>query len=493
MQAAAAEASPHSSSRIVAALAQLGGMQVAVALSALIRNKAMAVYLRPEGFGEFTQLAAIAATFHIVVQSGMSVGLSRNAAAASAAPLRQRQLAAANSLTLMLGALMLAIALPLLFSPAAGSLLPILGVLPGASQVWMLAALLLVAPVEALRNNFMSFLQGVLDICGLSSTRSLAVAASALIAIPLVAMLGLPGACLQFAFTSAILAFLLARRCRTIGFQPFAVSLHAPTLRLLASFGSASLVVGFCQNAVEALIRGRLIAAFGAAENGLYQAALALSTQVTAVLLGSIGAYSLAAFSQQDSVVPLQARMDNLLRVVIPASTLGLGLVGLFSRPVLFILFSPQFAEAASFQPLLLAANHLQVASWAFGSVILARGMIRYWIAVELTSVAIRAAAVFAAMPFLGIQAFPASFALGILFNVLAYSALCARRCAVHASPVTWAGFTLGGATAALCAVTGPHPAACALLLLVVAALIWPGRHAIRMWLESRLASWGHS
>jgi O-antigen/teichoic acid export membrane protein len=488
----AAEPGQHSSARIVSALAQLGGMQAAVAVAALVRNKAMAVYLRPEGFGEFTQMAAIASAFHVLVQSGMSVGLSRNAAAAPTAALRQRQLGAANALALLVGAAALAVALPLLFSPANQSILPALGLAPGSAHLWLLAALLCVAPLEALRNNFMSFLQGVLDIGGLSAARSLAVAAAALLAVPLVALWGLNGACLQMAVTSALLAAFLARRCRVIGFHPLSLSLHPATLRLLSTFGAASLLVGFCQNTVEAYVRGRLIDHSGMAENGLYQAALALSTQVTAVLLGSIGAYSLAAFSQTDSDVPLQSRMDNLLRVVIPASTLGLGLVGLFSHQVLLALYSPQFTAATRFQPLLLAGNHLQVASWAFGSVILARGMIRSWIAVELSSTALRLAVVTVALPWLGVQALPASFALGVLFNVLAYSALCSRHCAVHASPATWAGFALGGVVAVLCAVGGARPDTCLLLLLAVAVLIWPCRRALRSWLESRLATWLH-
>lgn len=483
------------SARIVAALVQLGGMQVAVALGTLVRNKAMAVYLRPEGFGEFTQLAAIASAFHVVVQSGMAVGLSRNAAAATTTRLRQRHLEAANLLTMLLAAASLAVLLPLLFSPAGASILPVLGIAPGASQKWMLAALLLIAPLEALRNNYISFLQGVLDIRGLSAGRSVAVAAGTLVAVPLIVFLGLAGACLQMAVASAILAFFLGRRCRQTGYRPLAFAWDPATVRLLASFGGASLLVGFSQNAIDTIIRGRLITAFGMAENGLYQAALAISTQVTTVLLGSIGAYALAAFSQSPDSASLQSRMDNLLRVVIPASTIGLGLVGLFSRPVFYSLYSAQFADATRFLPLLFAANHLQVASWAFGSVILAGGMIRHWIGVELTSVAIRFATVAVGIPFIGVYAIPAGLLLGVLFNVVAYAALSRSRTGVRAAASTWAGFALGGVAACAAAVVGASSpslaagaATLALLLLTTFALLWPDRLALRAWLQSRLA-----
>lgn len=500
MPAPPVQTETRSSSGVAAALAQLGGMQMAVALSTLVRNKAMAVWLRPEGFGEFTQLAAIASAFHVVAQAGMAVGLSRNAAAAPTPLRRQRQLAAANTLTLLLAAASLSLLLPLLYSPAARQLLPALGITPGPAQLAMLTALLLIAPLEALRNNYMSFLQGILDIRGLSAGRSAAVAAGALVALPLIAFLGLAGACLQMAAASALLALFLGRRCRHSGYRPLAFAWDPAALRLLASFGAASLVAGFSQNAVDALIRGRLITAFGMAENGIYQAALAISTQVTAVVLSSIGAYSLASFSQAGDARALHLRMDNLLRVVIPASTLGLGLVGLCAQPLFFWLYSAQFAGAARYLPLLLAANHLQVASWAFGSVILAGGMLRAWLAVELSSALLRLAAVAACIGVLGVYAIPAALVLGVLFNVAAYSTLSARRAGVRASATRWTAFALGGAAAIAAALTGasdPGPAATAaalaLLLGAALAILWPDRAALRAWLEHHLAHRSHA
>src|ERR1700722_8479975 len=41
--------------RILAVLTQLGIMNVAIGLGGVVRNKVMAVYLKPAGFGEFTQ------------------------------------------------------------------------------------------------------------------------------------------------------------------------------------------------------------------------------------------------------------------------------------------------------------------------------------------------------------------------------------------------------------------------------------------------------
>ena len=471
--------------RILAALSQLGAMQAAVALATLVRNKAMAVYLKPEGFGEFTQLMILAAPFYTVVQCGMAVGLSRNAAAAETAEERQGRLAAANFLTTALALGTLVILIPLLMSPAANGPLEALGIHPGFGRKLMLAALLAIAPVEALRNNYMSFLQGVLDIKGLSTKRSAGVAAATAVAIPLIALFGVAGACLQSAAAALLLALLLGMRCRTIGYRPLAFAWDRRTAALLASFGAASLVIGFTNNLVDALIRGRLIAVSGMAENGLYQAALSLSAQVTAVVLGSVGAYSLATLSQRSDAKRLSERLDELLRVVLPVAAIGLGSVGIAARPLFAVLFSAQFDSGVKYLPLLLAANYVQVGSWAVGAPLLGCGLIRFWVAIQMASASIRYATVMLLPEGMGAYAIAGAFLLGMSFDTAAYTVVCARRIGIRIPPRAAVNFAAGGAAAVFAAVAGSfvaHPAslaaAAALLLGTTAAMAWPEARA---------------
>jgi len=104
--------------RIMTALTQLGLMQFAVAAGGVVRNKVMAVYLKPDGFGEFTQVFGIAAAVYGFVQFGMAVGLSRNVAATQERKDRQRQLDSANLLTVGLALGCLALLAPLLLTNA---------------------------------------------------------------------------------------------------------------------------------------------------------------------------------------------------------------------------------------------------------------------------------------------------------------------------------------------------------------------------------------
>ncbi|GEM_PF-3543367 len=445
--------------RILLALTQLGGMQIVVAFSTLARNKALAVYLKPQGFGEFSQMMAIAAPLWLVVQCGMAVGLSRNTAAVESHEDRQRQLGTANLLTAMLALISLGIVIPLLLSPAGDEVLRRLGIVPGISQKILLVLLLGLAPLEALRNNFLSFLQGLLDIKGISARRSIAVIASTVAAIPLIAILGMSGACIQAAVGTLVLAVLLGIRCLQNGFNPLAFTWDSGTAKLLASFGAAALLIGFSQNSVDAMSRAFLIESAGVGANGLFQASFALSTQVTTVVLGSVGAYSLAVLSQSVDSEVLKSRVEDLLRVVLPVSTLGLGAVGLVSRPMLSILYSPQFDNAANFMPILLIANYVQVGTWALGAPLLGRALIRYWIGVQLVSASIRFGVAFLLVERLGGYAIAAGFLCGLVFDLLAYATICRRRIGIGIEPQTASRFVVGAASVLLAALAGSFAA----------------------------------
>lgn len=478
--ASAAPARPHAQhgvNAILAAITQLGTMQFAIALGTLVRNKLLAVHLKPEGFGEFSQILTIAAPVYVLAQCGMAVGLSRNTAAATTGPDRQRQLETANVVTAFIAAASLVAILPLIFSPAGGSLMSGLGVRDRIEQKIILAVLLSIAPLEALRNNYLSFLQGLLDIKGISAKRTVAVAAGTAAAFPLIACFGVAGACAQAVLASFLIALLLGLRCRALGFRPLAMAFHRPAARLLAAFGAASLVIAFTQNSVDALIRAHLIAFAGVSANGLYQAAFALSAQVTTVVLGSIGAYSLATLSQTASAAVLQSRLDDLLRVVLPVSALALGTAGLAAAPLFALLFSSQFAGGTRFLPLLLCGNYVQVASWATGAPLLGRGLIRYWIGVQMVSVGTRYAIAVAGTPVMGSYAVPAAFVASLTFDLAAYLVICSRMIGIAPTRRTLARFAAGGAAVAFAALAGSfgagaHVIAAAAVALAAAALV---------------------
>lgn len=416
---------------ILLAMTQLGGLQLILALTGLVRNKVAAVYLKTSGLGEWSQIVGVATLVFTVVQFGMIVGLSRNIAAAKSSVERQRQFAVANTLTMAVALAAIVAALSLYFSSASQKLLANLGITPQLELVLLLFIVLL-APVEAIRNNFLSFLQGVLDIRGMASKRAIAVVIATLAAIPLISILGITGACLQFSLTSILLAVLLGRRCQELGYRPLQFQWEKHSGLTLASLGTASLLASFAYNGADVLIRAKLIRYASLSDAGIYQAALLLSSQVTQIVLGSIGVFSLASTSKSKLPHIIAEQLHLLYRVILPVSALGLGLLGLLEVPVIRVLFSAQFKSSSSFLPLLLIGNSLQAACWVAGAPLLGGGRVGIWLTLQLVGACLRYFTAVLLLPVIGTQALPLSFLLGQLFDISASLLICSRSMKIH-------------------------------------------------------------
>jgi O-antigen/teichoic acid export membrane protein len=418
---------------ILLAMTQLGGLQVVLALTGLVRNKVAAIYLNTSGMGEWSQVQGLATIAFTVIQLGMIVGLSRNTAAATTAGDRQRQLSVANTLITMVGVFSLAATVALYLNPSTHSVLARLGISSRLELVTLLF-IVLVAPFEGFRNNFLSFLQGLLDIRGIATKRAIAVVVATVAAVPLVAMLGITGACLQFALGSLLLALLLGHRCRQLGYAPLRFDWERSSAIKLASLGVASLLVTFAASGVDVLIRAQLIRHAGLSEAGIYQAAFLLSSQVTQIALGSIGVFSLASVSKKTQADVISGQLHSMYRVIIPVATIGLGLLGLLERPVVRLLFSSQFNSSAELLPLLLMANAAQATCWVAGAPLLGCGRVGTWLSLQLVGATIRYGAASVLLPVMGTQAIPLAMLIGQAFDLSTSLVICSRVMKIRTS-----------------------------------------------------------
>jgi PST family polysaccharide transporter len=434
-------------------MAQLGGLQIILVLTGLVRNKVAAVYLKTAGMGEWSQILGVAATVFLIVQFGMTVGLSRNVAAAKNDADRQRELSVANTLTTAVAFAVILAVLALAFTSSNDRLLGILGI-PAKQKLALLLMVAVLAPIEGLRNNYLSFLQGVLDIRGIATKRGAAVILTTLAAVPLVIVFGITGACLQFAVASALLAVLLGHRCHQLGYRPLEFRWSKSAVVGLASLGGASLLAGFAISLTDVLIRSQLIHYAGLAEMGLYQAALLLSSQVTAVVLGSIGVFSLASISRSTDPMVIRRQLQSMYKVILPISAISLGLLGLLERPILHLLFSSQFQSSSMFLPLLLVGNSVQAACWIAGAPLLGCRKLRTWLSLQIMGAVLRYWIAVAFLPKIGAQAIPLSFVMGQIFDLTGSIVICSLLLRIRTS----------GADLARMAITSALPGGLALI-----------------------------
>lgn len=372
---------PHSESRIFAILGQFAVMQFVLACTALIRNKVVAFRLGPTAFGEISQIAAAVSVVSTVASFGMAVSLSRNAAKCLSVGDRQHQLANANGIVLALAGAGVSTTLLLVIS---GHLLPLAGVAQTPASVFAAVLFIVAIPFEVLKNNYLSFLQGILDVRGLTVRRSAAVLLTTVIAVPLVWFFGFVGAAIQFFLLTFFVGVLLGFRCRYLGYSPLKTRLDKRVAMSLATFGVVSVVSGFAQTFSDAAVRTHLIEAAGAMANGLLQAPYVLSTTVKSVVLASIGSISLATIAPKTDRDEISTAIAKLLNVVIPLGAAALALLGLLGAPALTILYSRSFAPGAAFFPYILAGDLLMVFVWVIGAPMLAFGDRVLWLLLDL-------------------------------------------------------------------------------------------------------------
>jgi O-antigen/teichoic acid export membrane protein len=442
----------HSEARIVAVLTHLGAAQVVLASTAVVRNKIVALRLGPSAFGEFSQLAMVMGVVFTVVSFGMGVALRRNVARATTAEERGRQLASANGMVLGLAAIAAATVAALL---ASGKLLRLAALEPHRGTALAAAVLVVAIPVEGLRNNYLAFLQGVLDVRGLAVRRSLAVLAATAVAAPIVWFFGFVGAAIQFLVLGVTMAVLLGSRCRALGYAPLRIRLDRPACARLAAFGLASLGSGFAQSLADTAVRTSLIASAGSARNGVLQAAYALSVTLKGVVLASIGTVSLAAIGARTERREVSEAMDRLLGVVIPLGATALGVLGLLGVPVLTLLYSDAFASGAELLPFLLTGDLLVAFVWVVGAPLLAHGDRVLWLALDVGFAVTRWGVAVALLPRLGSVAVVIGYLSGAALHLSLNLAVCRFRYKLALAPRRVGGLALAVGLVASLAVLG--------------------------------------
>lgn len=386
--------------RILATLAQLGGMQLVIALTGVARNKVLALKLGAAGYGEFNQIALLSLTASTIAGLGLSLSLNRNIAAAQEHSVRQKMLSQADTINIVLSGIILLSGTALIaFFPDS---LRAFGIYPSRLAIIATLVTLWSVPVEVAIQHRLGFLIGMMDVKGIAYGRSAALLIGTALSLPVIWYLGLVGAALQLVITGGILVFTLDRRCRKLNFRPWHLEWSPAVLRTLVAIGLASLVSTFVQRLSDVYIRTRLINIMGAAENGLYQAALSVTYQVQAIVLGSIGSYLTATISSQRSDEEVSNESNALLRIILPVGAVFLGGLGAFAYFAIIILYSGEFIGALSLFPYLLVAEYLSVMVWVVGAPLLAYNRLGVWLGLGLFQYLLRALLAMILIPLMG-------------------------------------------------------------------------------------------
>lgn len=372
--------------QLVVNLARLGGMQAIIAVTALVRNKVIALKLGADGYGEFSQLFLLFSTLAIVVGFGFELSLTRSVAAANDQTQRQRLLGQATSVVLGLSVLCAVGIVAVLFLQP--EMLDRLSLEARPEILFGAAVMILFVPLNTLVTHRVAFLTAVMDIKGMTSARSLALIAGTALSTPIVWFFGLGGAAIQVVLISLVILIFLNGRCKALGYRPWQLVVDWPTFRMLAGFGAASLCAGFIAEFADLFVRAHLIEHSGAASNGLIQAALGILKQVSTILFSTIFGYSIARLGRDLTYDNVVGNTSDLISVMALAGVVAFGLLGLFSGPALLIAFSSEFLGAQALMPFLLVADFAFIVVMVLSNPLIVANRLALWLSVQLSATA---------------------------------------------------------------------------------------------------------
>ena len=285
----------------------------------------------------------------------------------------------------------------------------------------------------------------------MARSRGVAVVSATLISLPLIIVWGLVGAVISAMLIAAFTAVALAVRLHALGYSPLRFRWASPAVKPLLALGLASTASAVAHGASDVVSRGITLTNVGAKANGLIQAPVSVTGLLQGVLLGSVGAMSVAVVARASGSAEVRHELHRMLDFVIPFAALGFAVLGATAPLILRVLFSEAFAGAEGlFLPILLY-QYTVVLYWIIGSPLLAAGRAGLWLSLELIGAGVKVALTWWLVPILGMEGLPISLVLFALLHLALNILVVDRALGITVAPSRYAGFALGAATIAAC------------------------------------------
>lgn len=385
------------------------GLHLLLAIASLVRNKVTAVSLGPADYGEFSQILNVNALLVAAATLGMGVALGRGLAVSDDRSHQQRLISSALNLTAWLSIGISAIGLALVFT---GDYFHLVGIPEDAQTTAAAAVSIATLPLVCAQSLYIAALQGLLDAEGTAKARGLAITFATIAGVPLILRWGMVGATVAVLLLAAATAVALGVRLRKLRFAPFNFAVSGAVLSSLLSLGIASTVSALAHAGADVVTRRLAIEQLGAHANGLIQAPVSVTALAQGVLLGSVGAISVAVIARAKDSAAIARELGGMIDFVVPFATLGFATIGAFAPWILTFLFSTEFLDAQPlFLPILLF-QYTVVLYWIIGSPLLAAGRARLWLGLDLIGAASKVILAVLLIPGLGLIGLPVSLML---------------------------------------------------------------------------------
>jgi PST family polysaccharide transporter len=382
------QSGPSSYFQILRSTILIGGSSMLAILFAIIRNKAAALLVGPEGIGLMSLYTVLLELAQGTASLGLqSSGVRQIAEAAGNGNMHRAAVTAAvlRKSSLMLGAVGMALMLALC--------VPITRVTFGDhARVTGVTLLAFAVLLRVLAGAQITLLQGTRQIGLLARSNVLAAAFGTVATVPLLYFWGMAGIAPSLVAVTAISLILSWYYARRLELQPVVLSsqdVRRETSALL-KLGLAFLASTLLTTGVAYAVRLLVLHSHGPTAAGFYQAAWTIGGLYAGFVLQAMGADfypRLTAICEDNEacnrLVNEQAQIGMLLA--------GPGLLATLSLAPLVIelFYSPQFHEAGDALRWICLGMMLRVVAWPIGFIIVAKGMQTIFVATEVIATAV--------------------------------------------------------------------------------------------------------
>lgn len=383
-----AGAAPHTYAQILKSTLMVGGSSAINIVFSIIRNKAVAVMLGPEGVGLLGVYSSISDIAQTVASLGVpSSGVRQIAEAAGSGD--DRSIARTAEVLSRVSILLAAIGAIGLAALA----LPIADLTFGHSQHALGIALLSLALfLRVVSGGQMALIQGLRDISSLALVNVVAAFASTVLTIPLIYFFGVEGivpSLIGVAGATLLASWWYSRKIRPLA-HPLAFRAFRQEAQALLKLGFVFMASGFLTFGSAYVIRVIVVNANGMAAAGLYQAAWALGGLYAGFILQAMGT---DFYPRLTAVAHDHATCNRLVNEQTQISLLlaGPGVIATltFAPIALQLFYAPAFYAAADLLRWICLGMMLRIVAWPVGFVAVAKGRqaIFFWTEAAATAV----------------------------------------------------------------------------------------------------------
>lgn len=351
-------------------------------LSSVVLNKIIAVYVGPSGYaviGQFQSLVSMLTTF---ANGGMNNGVTKGTAEHFDDPERQLRLwQTAGTVTIAIASIVglgvilfnQAIARRVLNDDRFGSVF-----------VWLGLSLVLIA----LNGLLLAILNGKKQFKLFVAINIVGSLVGLVITGVLTILFGQEGALIALSVNQAVTFFVSVMACvrrpwfrlsMLVGVIDLAV------LRDLLRFTAMALTSATVVPLTQIMIRNYLIGRFGMVSAGYWEALSRISGLYLTVVTVPLSIYYLPRLAEIRSTDEVRREIVSGYRIILPATILGAAGIYLLRDIIIGLLFTRDFVPMRMLFGWQVIGDVFKVSGWLFGYVLIARGMARTFIVMEIS------------------------------------------------------------------------------------------------------------